>query len=285
MQGAVECGVVDQRVDPAERIDRRLRHRARLPGIRHVEPHRLDPPAGAAHLLDRRGAIGDVGGDDARALGGQPGGVFLPDAAGGAGDDHDLVRDAHRLRPPPRRIRPRPRPRRFRRHTGLPRCSTPARLRPDSCAPSTLCGSHQDWPVRTSNSQPCHGQRRISPAREKRYCPGSLDSTRPPSTPSASGPPWCGQRLSTPKNSPPMLKTAIGRPRTLTSLREPGGMSRAAATTCLLIGWFRLPSAADGRRYNPARIAAIGRSQRGTCWGGQPGRTSARAHWPRSRTR
>ena len=46
-----------------------------------------------------------------------------------------------------------------------------------------------------------------------------------------SGPPWCGQRLRSAKNSPPTLKTPIERPATSTILRVPGGISSTVATT------------------------------------------------------
>src|SRR6185437_365918 len=67
------------------------------------------------------------------------------------------------------------------------------------------------------------------------YCPGSSDWISPVRMPSHIGPPWCGQRLNRPKNSPPRLNTAIDRPRTVTSLRWPGGISETVATTCLLM--------------------------------------------------
>src|SRR6185437_1998248 len=77
--------------------------------------------------------------------------------------------------------------------------------------------------------------------------------------PSHIGPPWCGQRLNSPKNSPSRLNTAIERPRTVTSLRLPGGISATVATTCLLILallWLAVASASE--RY----IAAATRGNR-----------------------
>src|SRR5260370_19833281 len=95
----------------------------------------------------------------------------------------------------------------------------------------TWAGSNHDWPVRRSYSQPCHGQRRISPARLYWNSPTPADSRKPCVLPLHSGPPWCGQRLRTAKNSPLTLNTPIIRPATSTSLRSPGGISATVATT------------------------------------------------------
>src|ERR1700761_8164057 len=62
-----------------------------------------------------------------------------------------------------------------------------------------------------SNSQPCQGQRRISPSRVYSIAPGSVDCVSPISGPSHNAAPWCGQRFKRPRNSPLMLNTAIGR--------------------------------------------------------------------------
>ena len=53
----------------------------------------------------------------------------------------------------------------------------------------TRAGSNQDWPVRMSNSQPCQGHFRISPARLYSYSPGTGEWTKPVSLPRQSGPP------------------------------------------------------------------------------------------------
>src|SRR6266851_9497752 len=63
MQGAVERGVVDQRVEPAERPHRRLDHVAGRGRIGHVEP-RGDPfGLFGPDEIERGRAIIDVGGD------------------------------------------------------------------------------------------------------------------------------------------------------------------------------------------------------------------------------
>src|SRR3954468_9171481 len=86
-----------------------------------------------------------------------------------------------------------------------------------------------------SNSQPCHGQRRISPGRVYRIVPGSEDSASPISGPSHKAAPGCGQRFSRPKNSPLMLNTAIGRSSMVRNIRVPGGSSSTGPMTCLAI--------------------------------------------------
>ena len=113
----------------------------------------------------------------------------------------------------------------------------PGPLSPSPCiaAPACASGSHQDFPVRMSNSQPCQGHFTISPGREQRYSPGTFDSTSAVWMPCARLPPRCGQRLLSAKKSPPRLNTTILRPLTSTSLRWPGGISSTAATTWLAI--------------------------------------------------
>jgi hypothetical protein len=72
-------GVVDEDVDAAEPLDRRLDQGARPLGAGDV-----------GGVVDRRGAVGlDVVDDDARAAGGQQVGIRAPEAAGCAGDDGD----------------------------------------------------------------------------------------------------------------------------------------------------------------------------------------------------
>src|ERR1700712_3085540 len=86
-----------------------------------------------------------------------------------------------------------------------------------------------------SNSQPCQGQRMISPSFVYSISPGSEEVARPISGPSHRAAPWCGQRFNRPKNSPLMLKTAIGRSSMVRNFRVPGGNSSTGAITCLVI--------------------------------------------------
>src|ERR1700722_16169495 len=83
-----------------------------------------------------------------------------------------------------------------------------------------------------SNSQPCQGQRMISPSLVYSISPGSVDCASPINGPSHRAAPWCGQRFSRPKNSPLTLNTAIGRPSMVKNFRVPGGSSSTAAITC-----------------------------------------------------
>ena len=85
----------------------------------------------------------------------------------------------------------------------LDQIGTATRPSPRTAAPAPTCGSHHDCPVRMSNSQPCHGQRRNSRSRVRRYLPGPSDRTSGPITPRHSGPPACGQRFASAKYSPP----------------------------------------------------------------------------------
>ena len=61
--------------------------------------------------------------------------------------------------------------------------------------------------------------------------PGSEDCASPISGPSHSAAPWCGQRFIRPKNSPLMLKIAIGRSPMVRNFRVPGGNSATGAMT------------------------------------------------------
>src|SRR3954453_1826210 len=87
-----------------------------------------------------------------------------------------------------------------------------------------------------SNSQPCQGQRNISPCRSRRYWPGRSAVKRPRIGPMHSGAPSCGQRLINAKNSFFTLKMPISRPATETILQVPGAISLTGATTCRAIG-------------------------------------------------
>ncbi len=71
----------------------------------------------------------------------------------------------------------------------------------------------------------------ISPSLVYSIVPGSDDCASPISGPSHNAAPWCGQRFNRPKNSPLMLKTAIGRSSMVRNLREPGGNSATGAMT------------------------------------------------------
>ena len=73
---------------------------------------------------------------------------------------------ASRITPRRRRSCSRPAPGRTPPHTGLRRARCPASPLPDIAAPGCAAGSHQDLPVRISNSQPCQGHFTISPGRE-----------------------------------------------------------------------------------------------------------------------
>src|SRR5271166_4702451 len=86
-----------------------------------------------------------------------------------------------------------------------------------------------------SNSQPCHGQRSISPCRSSRYSPGRSAVNLPSTNPMHNGAPSCGQRLISAKNSPCTLNTPMERPATSTILLVPGAISLTGATTCRAI--------------------------------------------------
>src|SRR5215470_12129428 len=113
-------------------------------------------------------------------------------------------------------------------------------------------GSHQDLPVRISNSQPCQGQRRISPRRDIAYRPGSLEATAPVSLPCDRLAPLCGHRSESANSSPPTLKTTMSRLPARTSLRAPGGSSAALATTCRAMV---RAAPASGQPVDGARVA------------------------------
>ena len=95
----------------------------------------------------------------------------------------------------------------------------------------TLAGSNHDWPVRRSYSQPCHGQRSDLAGTAVVVLADAVGPQKAGVLPRHSGPPWCGQRFSSAKNSPPTLNTPIDRPPTSTILRAPGGISSTVATT------------------------------------------------------
>src|SRR3974390_3814961 len=71
----------------------------------------------------------------------------------------------------------------------------------------------------------------ISPNLVYFISPGSDDCASPISGPSHKAAPWCGQRFNRPKNSPLILKIAIGRSSMVRHLRVPGGSSSTEATT------------------------------------------------------
>src|SRR3984893_14352148 len=102
-----------------------------------------------------------------------------------------------------------------------------------------------------SNSQPCQGQRMISPSLVYSLSPGSDDCASPISGPSHSAAPLCGQRFNRPKNSPLILKIAMGRASMVRNLRVPGGSSSTGAMTCRVI----LISVACSFRINGSRFA------------------------------
>src|SRR5580700_10937628 len=60
--------------------------------------------------------------------------------------------------------------------------------------------------------------------------PGSGEVSRATHAAWSSGAPWCGQRLSSAKNSPLTWNTTMSRPSTPTTLLPPGGMSEVRAT-------------------------------------------------------
>src|SRR6266511_356094 len=82
--------------------------------------------------------------------------------------------------------------------------------------------------------------------------PGPGESMAPTSVPRQSGPPWCGQRFRTARNSPPTLKMPIERPSTGTILRPPGGISPAVATT-----WLAKRCLGPPDRLQPVECAGI----------------------------
>ncbi len=96
----------------------------------------------------------------------------------------------------------RPTPERSRRRKGPFTRTSPDSTLTWNCRARVDFGSHQDWPVRISNSQPCQGQRRNSPGapagsgRVRRIAPVAMI------LPWHSGPPSCGQRLASAKYSP-----------------------------------------------------------------------------------
>ena len=83
--------------------------------------------------------------------------------------------------------------------------------------------------MRRSNSQPCQGQRIISPCRVIAVLAGlvGFDQARPACRGKAA-PPWCGQRSSRAKILALDVEDHDSRPRTATSLRPPGGISSVA---------------------------------------------------------
>ena len=121
---------------------------------------------------------------------------------------------------PPRRSRPRPTP------GNVSACSTSTGY----AFTRVRSGSNHDRPVRMLNSHACHGQRTMSPGRPRSYSPGPVAAIAARTCPSHSGPPWCGQRLRSAKNSPSTLNTPIERPPISTILRPPGGISPTRAT-------------------------------------------------------
>ena len=97
--GDRQPGVVDDEVDAAEGEQRGVDRGPHGVGVGDVDGD-ADGDVGAAELGGRRGGLVDVevGDDDARAVGGEPGGDGLADAAGGAGDERDAAGVALRLR-------------------------------------------------------------------------------------------------------------------------------------------------------------------------------------------
>ena len=94
VQRAVERGIVDQRVEPAERLDRRIGHRERRKSgslTSSVTPIALPPCACCEG--ERRRAVVDVGGDDMRAGRREAAREFLPEAARRAGDERRPCRE------------------------------------------------------------------------------------------------------------------------------------------------------------------------------------------------
>ena len=88
--GRIVGGVVDQPVDAAEAFERLRGHRLGREAVADID---LDGERGSAGGVDLGGHFAgrvEIGGDDAVAGFGQRLGVDAADAAGRAGDDHDL---------------------------------------------------------------------------------------------------------------------------------------------------------------------------------------------------
>src|SRR5262249_27299374 len=91
MQGAVERGVVDQGIEPAEDAYRRIDHGLRRVRVGDVK---LDANAfwpGLGHKLERPAEVLDGAGHEAAPRRGKPSGKFLSEAARRTGDRDDLV--------------------------------------------------------------------------------------------------------------------------------------------------------------------------------------------------
>jgi len=86
--------VVDEHVDAPEAPERLVDHGADGPRVAHVGPH-AEHAVRRAELLGRVERIGDVGDDDARALGEEALGVREADPLGSAGDHGNLVGQTH----------------------------------------------------------------------------------------------------------------------------------------------------------------------------------------------
>src|SRR5205823_13952861 len=86
----VDAGVVHQDVQPAPGAGHLGEDGVDLRGVTDVEGQR--PAAGGAGGGGRGAGHVDVGVDDAGAVGGEGVGDGLADAAGGAGDEGDLIR-------------------------------------------------------------------------------------------------------------------------------------------------------------------------------------------------
>src|SRR3984893_15690390 len=94
-QRAIEGGIVDQRVDMSECPGCRGRHAHSGSCISDVERDSDRFCALCLHQAERRRAVIDIGGDDVCPCRRQASREFLPDAAGSAGDDDNLVANIH----------------------------------------------------------------------------------------------------------------------------------------------------------------------------------------------
>jgi hypothetical protein len=93
VQGTVKSRVVDQRVNSAVFVESGLRHGFGGTGVGDVERDADRLPTRGPHELHCHGAIGDIRGNDTGACCAEAAGEFLPDAASGTGNYHNLVAD------------------------------------------------------------------------------------------------------------------------------------------------------------------------------------------------
>ena len=94
-QTTKQSGIVDERVDAAEGVERRLRRRHRRRGAGDVELRRHCHAPFGLDQAQRICAVIDVGNHHAGAAAAEITGIFLPDPARCPGDDNNLSFDFH----------------------------------------------------------------------------------------------------------------------------------------------------------------------------------------------